>query len=227
MKLLKKEKFDYPPSSERSHDEIKRSSPPSSLRRGLGGGELLPNLKTLQSKRKQLRNNSTPAEQLLWKFLHKRYFLGLKFRRQHSVGNYILDFYCPEIRLAIELDGYSHSLKEQFQYDEERTHKLKEEGIRVMRFSNEEVLKHVEGVLSVLEKSILDHPLAPSSLRRGDKQHPEQCLSSDRKHDKQTPEQCPSSDQKHDKENPKKQYLSSEQKEHNQSSKKKSTPPLS
>ena len=94
--------------------------------------------------RKQLRNNATSSEALLWKALRGRNAGGYKFRRQQGIGSYILDFYCPELRLCIELDGTSHDHK--YEYDERRTAFLNEQGIKVVRFHNEVVLANVDAV---------------------------------------------------------------------------------
>ena len=94
--------------------------------------------------RKQLRNNATSSEALLWKALRGRNAGGYKFRRQQGIGSYILDFYCPELRLCIELDGSSHDHK--YDYDERRTAFLNEQGIKVVRFHNEVVLANVDAV---------------------------------------------------------------------------------
>jgi len=101
--------------------------------------------------RKHLRNNSTKAEIILWQYLKAKQINGLKFRRQHGLGNYILDFYCPEKRLAIELDGTVHGLRDKTIHDKERQATIESLGIKVLRFYNEDVLQNVEGVL----KSIL------------------------------------------------------------------------
>jgi len=110
--------------------------------------EQLHNRHYLKSNRKKLRNNSTPAEAGLWNLL-KQSRLGRKFRRQHSVGNYILDFYCPEERLAIELDGQAHDSEEQYFQDMKRTQYLNNLGIKVLRFENKIVFEEPE--LLVLE----------------------------------------------------------------------------
>ena len=98
----------------------------------------LNNLKRLKQFRKNLRNNSTPAEATLWKLL-KGNQLGRKFRRQHSFGPFILDFYCPSEKLAVELDGAYHFTDEGQAYDKKRTAYLNSFGIRVIRFENVEV----------------------------------------------------------------------------------------
>ena len=105
------------------------------------------NLPHLKRRRRDLRNNLTPTEAYLWKYLQKSQLDGRKFRRQHSVNNYILDFYRPMEKLAVELDGAHHFTEEGYQYDEKRSAILEKLGIRVLRFENREVLNHVEGVL--------------------------------------------------------------------------------
>ena len=94
----------------------------------------------------------TPAESYLWSFLQRRQLRGRKFRRQHSVGPYILDFYCPEEKLAVELDGSTHDHEDAQNYDAKRTAFLEGLGIRTLRFENREVRKNMEGVLRVIEE---------------------------------------------------------------------------
>lgn len=107
----------------------------------------LHNRKYLKENRKALRNNLTPAEATLWKFLQKSQLKGRKFRRQHSVQNYILDFYCPSEKLAVELDGAHHFTGTGMASDLKRDAYLLEQGISVVRFENEEVFHSVESVL--------------------------------------------------------------------------------
>ena len=99
---------------------------------------------------RELRARLTDAEQLLWHLLRNRSFCGYKFRRQHPVGRYILDFYCHDERFAIELDGGGHGAEEQAFYDTERTKELEGAGIRVLRFWNNQVLMETESVLMTL-----------------------------------------------------------------------------
>ena len=96
---------------------------------------------------KQLRGSQTEAEQKLWTFLRNRQLKGKKFRRQHAIAEYVVDFYCHECKLAIELDGSYHKDEEAKDYDKARTNLLKEYGITVLRFWNEEVMKEVDRVL--------------------------------------------------------------------------------
>ena len=86
-----------------------------------------------------MRNNRTPAEAALWKMLKGSALKNKKFRRQHSIENYIVDFYCPEEKLAVELDGQIHNDPMQSLYDAERSKRLNELGIRVVRFENKVV----------------------------------------------------------------------------------------
>lgn len=96
-------------------------------------------------RRRELRQALTPAEAVLWQLLKGRQLEGLKFRRQHSVGPYILDFYCPALKLAIELDGASHACREE--YDGQRTSYLSETaGITVLRFENRVVFENPEQI---------------------------------------------------------------------------------
>lgn len=93
-------------------------------------------------------DRGTLAEQVLWKALRGRALLGLKFRRQHPVGPYILDFFCPAARLVAEVDGDVHD--EQIAYDAARTLHLNAYGYRVVRFRNEEVLSDLPAVLNTI-----------------------------------------------------------------------------
>ncbi|QOX78526.1 endonuclease domain-containing protein [Trichlorobacter lovleyi] len=116
---------------------------------------------TLLNYARQLRKDQTDAEKRLWHFLRGRRFCGLKFRRQCPFEGYILDFYCHDASLAIELDGGGHTSDEQRMYDHERTKILNCAGIRVIRFWNNEVLNSMEDVLNKLYSYIpADTPLS-------------------------------------------------------------------
>lgn len=104
-------------------------------------------------KAKELRKNMTPAEQKLWNVL-KQNKIGVKFRRQHPILIYIVDFYCHKHRLVIELDGEYHNKKEQRFKDEERTKALQEIGLQVLRFCNNQVLNDIETVLITIKNII-------------------------------------------------------------------------
>jgi len=103
----------------------------------------------LKSRRKELRNNSTEAEKLIWSKL-KSSQLGCKFRRQHSIGPYILDFYCPSKQLAIELDGGQHNEAKSMNYDSNRTEYLNSLNITVLRFWNSQILTDISTVLEAI-----------------------------------------------------------------------------
>ena len=104
------------------------------------------NILKLKERRVDLRNNQTPQEILLWSRL-RREQLGFKFRRQHGVGGYIVDFYCPEKKLVIEVDGAQHFEKEAKEYDRIRSSYLKGLDIKVLRFTNAEINTNIEGVI--------------------------------------------------------------------------------
>ena len=104
--------------------------------------------------RQLLRRTRTPMEVKLWKHLCKRQLDGYKFRQQHGFGPYVLDFYCPELRLCIELDGEVHNTKEVHLKDIERTEFLKYNKIHVLRFKNEEVEENVENVIKCIRMNI-------------------------------------------------------------------------
>lgn len=110
----------------------------------------LPHLKTF---RKTLRNNLTSAEAAFWKVVQNKKFEGKKFRRQHSVGNYILDFYCPSEKLAVELDGEVHFNDVAREYDFERKLFLEHYGIKVLRFENRLVFEGLERVLGIIKSN--------------------------------------------------------------------------
>jgi very-short-patch-repair endonuclease len=97
--------------------------------------------------RKSLRNHSTSAEATLWKILQNKQIGGLKFRRQHSVGSYVLDFYCPSLKLAIELDGEPHSNPAVMTKDIERDEYLKKFSIIVLRYENRFVYEYPEDII--------------------------------------------------------------------------------
>ena len=112
------------------------------------------NIPQLKERRKELRNNLSPAEVILWNHI-KSQKLGSKFRRQHSVGSYILDFYCSEFRLAIERDGGSHDNERAYHYDLKRTEFIESNKIKVIRFLNEDVYKNLEGALAEIKKYLV------------------------------------------------------------------------
>jgi len=103
------------------------------------------NLNKLKFRRRYLRNFQTNAERLLWSQLRQNKF-GHKFRRQHSFGPFIMDFYCSELKLAIEADGSIHDEETVKEYDKQRQEYLEENNINVLRFTNEEIFGELEKV---------------------------------------------------------------------------------
>jgi very-short-patch-repair endonuclease len=101
---------------------------------------------------RQLRQNLTPAEQILWQSLKNRQLNGWKFRCQHPIESFIVDFYCPQHRLVIELDGGIHN--QQVEYDLARTERLNQLGYRVIRFRNREVMSTLNQVLKQIVTAI-------------------------------------------------------------------------
>ena len=102
----------------------------------------------IQERARELRRDMTPAERVLWGRLRNRQLEGLKFRRQHPLGRFIVDFCCAQYRLIVEVDGGVH--RNQREYDEARTQVLQAHGYWVLRFSNEAVLGDVDAVLEVI-----------------------------------------------------------------------------
>jgi very-short-patch-repair endonuclease len=95
----------------------------------------------------------TPQERKLWQCLRGKKLYGLKFRRQHPIYRFILDFFCHRHKLAVEIDGHSHAEPEQQAYDRARTEWLTQYGLRVIRFTNREVDTNIEGVLDEIARA--------------------------------------------------------------------------
>ncbi len=121
-------------------------------------------------RRRSLRRSSTPAEVRLWGYLRQKRFCDLKFWRQYGVGPYIVDFYCPQLRLAIELDGDSHFLPGAQEYDAARQRFIESFNITVIRFLNTDIYENIDGVLQALEETVrvFYHHLSPSSIEEGE-----------------------------------------------------------
>ena len=124
------------------------------------------NLKEQTDLRKSLRNNATIPEAILWRRLKGKQVNGLKFRRQFGVGPYVLDFYCPEIRLSIELDGEVHNNYSVEEHDNIRTSFLNENNIREFRFKNDVVYHNIESIV----EEILRYQ---QRMREGEKTKPD------------------------------------------------------
>lgn len=113
---------------------------------------IIPYNPALKEKARKLRNNSTFTEILLWNYVKRKQMKGYDFHRQRPIDNYIIDFFCNELYLAIEIDGESHYGNES--KDERRQKKLEKLGIQFLRFDDLEVVHNLEGVLKRIEKWI-------------------------------------------------------------------------
>ena len=107
-----------------------------------------------KEKRRQLRDNMPEAEVILWSRLQRKTLRGHKFRRQYGIGRYVVDFYCPKLKLAIEIDGDSHFTDQAQEYDREREAYIQSLGLKVIRFTNLEVRNNLCAVLEAIEKLV-------------------------------------------------------------------------
>jgi very-short-patch-repair endonuclease len=112
--------------------------------------------KELILKARELRKDMTRAEAILWPFIRKQRVKGVIFRRQHPIDIFVVDFYCHKHKLVIEVDGGVHDLPEIIEKDENRKCELEQYGIRVIRFSNEEVITETEKVIEKIKKYFSD-----------------------------------------------------------------------
>jgi very-short-patch-repair endonuclease len=154
--------------SQAGHSTWTRISPRSFLRKAAVEPALL-------DLARRLRGEMTQPDQLIWGLVRNRQLDGFKFRRQHSVGPYVADFYCDEAKLAIELDGGQHNTNENRQRDSRRTRFFSDKGIRVIRFWNNEVLEETEAVLEGIWWAAIngaaanrERPSPPASLPEGE-----------------------------------------------------------
>jgi very-short-patch-repair endonuclease len=127
--------------------------------------EIIPYNSELKQLAKELRRNMTLSEVLLWNELKQKNMSGFDFDRQRPIGNYIVDFYCKELSLAIEIDGDTHIYK--YDYDEERQKKLENLGVRFLRFEDIEVKKNMNNVLRVIEDWIVKNKPTPCPSEEG------------------------------------------------------------
>lgn len=100
------------------------------------------------------RLNNTPAEKALWEAIRLKKLDGFRFRNQHAIGAYVVDFYCHEAKLAIEVDGEYHEETNQKEYDTERTKLIEASGVKIIRFTNQEVLTNLETVLETIKANL-------------------------------------------------------------------------
>ncbi len=107
-----------------------------------------------KSKARSLRRPLTPAEYRFWLYVRSRKMAGYKFRRQHPIGNFIVDFYCHRLRLVVEIDGGIHNLQEVKEYDKKREARIKSLGLSVLRFTNEDVFYNPDFVELTIKEFI-------------------------------------------------------------------------
>jgi very-short-patch-repair endonuclease len=103
----------------------------------------------------------TEAEKILWEELKNRKVFKVKFRRQHPIDIFIADFYCHELKIAIEVDGEIHMNKEVVEYDDGRTHDLEKLGITILRFTNDQIFNNIRNVKDQIKKAIAASPETP------------------------------------------------------------------
>jgi very-short-patch-repair endonuclease len=120
---------------------------------------------SLKEKARDNRKEPTPAEKLLWNFLRRKQIKGYNFHRQKPLGKYIVDFYCSRLKLVVEIDGDSHAFQKD--YDEKRTKELKENGLEVVRYWNNEVMGNIDGVYEDLLNKIEQIEKPPQSPLSG------------------------------------------------------------
>jgi len=130
--------------------------------------KIIPYNPILKKFARELRNNSTKSEIKLWRFLKGKQMLGYDFHRQKPLLNFIADFYCYELRLVIELDGYTHQFEETIIKDEIKETKLNKVGLNVLRFEDNEVMNDIENVLRTIEIYIHDFEKQERLSRRDD-----------------------------------------------------------
>ena len=113
------------------------------------------NNKKLAKRRKELRSQAIAPEAVLWTFLQRRQLLGKRFRRQQSIGPYVVDFYCRECRVIVELDGQRHYEPLAEEYESERTRYLEQEfGMKIVRFENKVLYENPEAVLETIKEAL-------------------------------------------------------------------------
>jgi very-short-patch-repair endonuclease len=115
---------------------------------------MLPYDRRLKERSQRLRGGMTAAEQFLWSKIRMKQVKGCWFYRQKSIGEYIADFYCPKAKLVVEVDGGQHFTDEIIEYDRIRDEYMIGLGLRILRFTNTEVLTNIEGVIGMIERNI-------------------------------------------------------------------------
>jgi very-short-patch-repair endonuclease len=119
-------------------------------------------------KRRILRKKQTKEEEILWNILRGRKINGIKYKRQHGIGEYIVDFYSHQLKLVIELDGKQHLNEDNSEYDRVRTNYFNSLGIEVIRFKNSEILEDINLVIKKIKSYIIPSPLEGEGAQRAD-----------------------------------------------------------
>jgi very-short-patch-repair endonuclease len=114
---------------------------------------------------REMRKRPTAAEDALWQKLRRGALDGYHFRRQHAIGRFVFDLYCPERKLIVEVDGPVHDEEEQRMRDEWRTRTLEQAGYRVIRFTNAQVITNMDGVLSAIREALGPRPEAAEPVK--------------------------------------------------------------
>lgn len=112
------------------------------------------NRKDGKEKRRKLRNSMPNAEKMLWESLRRRQIVNKRFLRQYGVGRYVIDFYCPEIKLALEIDGNTHDSEDEKKYDKNRQSEIENFGIQFLRIKNDDIFGRIEDVIKKIERKI-------------------------------------------------------------------------
>ena len=118
----------------------------------------------IQDRAKELKKRETKAEKILWEYLRAKKINGFKFRRQHPIERFVVDFYCHKAKLVIEIDGSIHNLEDVIERDKGRAAEIEKYDLKIIRFRNEEVVNKIEYVIEEIKKQLLtpEHdPLAP------------------------------------------------------------------
>ena len=133
-----------------------------------GRGDFLAYNTNLKTTSRNLRNNSTLSEVLLWNKLKSNQMMGYIFNRQKTIANYIVDFYCKVLNLVIEVDGKSHDNEEKYYYDMNRDKILESLGLKILHFEDKEIKKNMNRVLEIIQNYILEKTeIPPAPLKRG------------------------------------------------------------
>jgi very-short-patch-repair endonuclease len=129
----------------------------------------------MKERRQELRREMTEPERLLWTRIRNRQIYGCKFRRQFSICAYVVDFYSPEIKLVVEIDGPSHDSADAIDYDKNRQEEIESLGIRIVKFTNKDVLSNLDMVINQLSETVKnqkqakqnDFPLKEGKIQKG------------------------------------------------------------